>query len=87
MFTIYILYSHKDHKLYVGCTSSLPERLKDHQYGKVDATKYRRPLECIHEEHYENATDAYARERYLKSLWSGRFKKKLREEFESRLKP
>lgn len=76
-YSVYILLSKKDKKLYVGCTQNITKRLKRHNSGHVLATKYRRPLVLIHKERFENKTGAFNRERFLKSLWSGRFKKKL----------
>jgi putative endonuclease len=74
---VYILFSQKDNKLYVGCTSNPNQRLSEHNSGKVLATKNRRPLVMIHLEKYEKKGDAFQRERFLKSLWSGRFKKEI----------
>lgn len=78
---VYILLSTKDHKLYVGCSSNIEKRLNEHNAGKVLATKLRRPLELIHLEKFENKTDAFNRERFLKSLWSARFKRKVLNEY------
>jgi putative endonuclease len=85
MFNVYILYSHKDRQLYVGQTNDLEQRLTRHNNGHVGATKYRRPLTCIHNESFDTRTEAMAREKFLKSLWSARFKNKLKNEFESGL--
>ena len=76
-YTVYILYSRKFKNVYVGCTSNITKRLKRHQKGEVPATKYRRPLELIHTETIENKEDAFNRERFLKSLWGAREKKKI----------
>jgi putative endonuclease len=78
---IYILISKKDNKMYVGCTTDLEQRLVDHNSGKVSATKNRRPFEIIYSEKYTDKAEAFNRERYLKSLWSARFKKKLLTEY------
>lgn len=67
MFYIYILYSNKDHKLYIGSTNNLKRRVNEHNKGKVPATKHRSPLELIHYEAYKIKADAEAREEYLKS--------------------
>ncbi len=75
-YTVYILYSEKDHKLYVGCTNDVEKRLVRHNSGFVKATKNRRPLIIIHQENH-NKTDAFQRERFLKSLWGSREKKKI----------
>ena len=77
MFYVYILYSLKDKKLYVGCTNNLIKRFERHKNGHVLATKYRRPLELIHSEIFKNKTEAFQRERFLKSLWGAREKKKI----------
>lgn len=76
-YAVYVLYSQKDKRLYVGCTSDLQKRLKRHLTGQVEATKRRRPLVLIHSEEHENKGDAFNRERFLKSLWGAREKKKI----------
>lgn len=84
---VYILYSKKDRRLYTGCTSDIVQRLKDHETGKVYATRNRRPLVLIHAEEYPDKGEAFQRERFLKSLWAGRFKKKILSEYLGRAKP
>jgi len=76
-YTVYILYGQKDHRLYVGCTSNIESRLKRHQSGQVAATTNRRPICLIHTEKFESKADAFNRERFLKSLWGAREKKKI----------
>ena len=78
---IYVLYSYKDNKLYVGCSHDLENRISRHNKGLVSSTKHRRPLELIHQEKFSNKTDAFKRERFLKSLWGGREKRKILENF------
>ncbi|MEN8253437.1 MAG: GIY-YIG nuclease family protein [Patescibacteria group bacterium] len=63
----YVLFSLKDKKLYIGFTSNLENRLKEHRYGKVTSTRERLPLELIHYETFRNQKDAKAREKFLKS--------------------
>ena len=82
---VYILYSQKDHKLYVGCTHDVKTRVKEHNSGKVSATKSRVPLVLIHSEKFEDKTEAFNRERFLKSLWSGRLKGKILKEYLSKI--
>jgi putative endonuclease len=74
MYTVYILYSEKDRGLYVGCTSNIEERFKRHTNGQVLATMNRRPVVCIHTEEFLLKSEAFNRERFLKTLWSARFK-------------
>ncbi len=78
---VYILLSKKDNKLYVGCTHDTNQRLIDHNNGKVPATKSRRPFVIIHTEKFEDKGEAFNRERFLKSLWSARFKKKILKDY------
>ncbi len=77
----YILYSKKDKNLYTGCTKNLHRRISDHNNGKVISTQKRRPLILIHSEKFQNKADAFSRERFLKSLWGGRVKKKILKEY------
>lgn len=78
---VYILLSQKDNKLYVGCTHDLSQRLVDHNSGRVFATKLRRPFVMIYHEEYQDKAKAFNRERFLKSLWSARFKRKVLNEY------
>lgn len=86
MWIVYILYSQKDRNLYVRCTQNLNKRLEEHNAGMVISTKNRRPLVLIHSEKFENKGEAFKRERFLKSLWSSRFKKKIKKEYLERAK-
>ena len=78
---IYILLSKKDNGLYVGCSTNVDERIKSHNYGKVASTKNRRPLTLIYKESFDDKTGAFNRERFLKSLWGAREKKKILKEY------
>lgn len=80
MYSVYILLSKKDGKLYVGCTSDINERVCRHNNGGVDATKNRRPLELIYNEEHIDKSEAFSRERFFKSLWSGKIKKRILKE-------
>ena len=66
MYYVYVLFSHKDRKLYIGRTNNLKRRIHEHKSGKVTATKYRLPVEFIHYETYLKFNDAKRRELYLK---------------------
>ena len=79
--TVYILYSLKDKRLYVGRTQNLYKRLGQHFKGFVKTTKSKRPLVLIHKERYKTASEAAKRERFLKSLWGGKIKKKILKAF------
>lgn len=85
MYTVYILYSYKDKNLYVGQTNNLNLRLKRHNAGHVISTKLRRPLELLYSETCTSRLESMTREKYYKGLWSGRFKKQLKEDFEIKM--
>jgi len=63
----YILFSKKDNQMYTGSTSNLKLRLEQHQRGRVESTKNRRPLTLIYYEACINEADARRREKVLKS--------------------
>ena len=64
MYYVYLLRSLKDGKYYIGYTSDLKLRYKQHLNGEVESTRHRRPLELIYYEAY--STDELAREREQK---------------------
>jgi putative endonuclease len=74
---VYILYSKRDGKLYVGCTRDIKKRFNLHNSGQVKTTKYRQPLVLIHKEFFSDKAEAFSRERFLKSLWGARLKRKI----------
>jgi putative endonuclease len=75
MFFVYILYSDKFERYYVGMTVNLVKRLKAHNSGKVRSTKAFLPWEIIHTEIYPTRKDARQREKYLKSSAGRRWRK------------
>lgn len=77
MFYTYVLQSLKDESLYIGCTSDLEKRLKEHNNGYVLATKHSRPYKLIYYEAFLDKNDAKDREVYLKSGWGRRSINKL----------
>jgi putative endonuclease len=66
MYYVYVLFSLKDYKLYVGYTGDLKRRISEHSAGFSTATKERRPLKLIYYEAYLEELEAKRRERYLK---------------------
>lgn len=67
MFYTYVLKSKKDNKLYIGTSNDLKKRLKEHNFGHVEATKNRRPFILIYYEACFDKIKAYKRESYFKS--------------------
>lgn len=66
MYFVYVLFSKKDRRLYVGYSSDVLRRFKQHLSGQVDATCERRAVELIYYEAYLAEVEAKRREKYLK---------------------
>lgn len=81
MYWVYFLYSEKVRNVYIGCTKNLKNRIKEHQSGLVKSTRNRRPLVLIHIEKYTNLSLARKREKYLKSLYGYRERKRILKEY------
>ncbi len=75
MFYVYVLQSETDAGWYIGFSTDLRRRLKEHQAGKSFATSYRGPWRLIYYEAYLEEADALGREKYLKSGGGRRFLK------------
>ena len=75
MWYVYVLKSKKDGKNYVGSTNDLKRRLKEHNNGEVESTKYRQPLELIYYEAGLDESKARKREKYFKTIWGKRYLK------------
>jgi len=73
MFYTYVLQGELDGNFYVGYTKELKLRFEQHEKGKVNSTKERRPLKLIYYEACVNQEDALQRERYLKTYNGKRF--------------
>jgi len=66
MFYVYILLL-KNGDLYKGFTANLRVRIKEHNQGKVKATKNYKPINLIGYEAYCCKSDAQRREKFLKT--------------------
>ena len=64
---VYILSCAKNNSLYVGVTGNLRNRLKSHVEGETRTTRIFGPVKLIYYEAYLNKSDAYIREKFLKS--------------------
>ena len=84
MFYIYILKSKKDNKWYTGSTNNLQKRFRNHNLGRVNSTKNRRPFELIYYEACLNEQDARQREKYFKMGMGKRYLKNRLKRFLSR---
>jgi putative endonuclease len=67
-FVVYILYSKKFDKTYVGFTNSIIQRFYSHNFHatKGYTIKYR-PWEVVYVEFFDNKSEAIKRETWLKS--------------------
>jgi len=63
---VYVLKSKKDENLYIGSTTNLKRRLREHNEGKNFSTSFRKPFELIYYEAYRSLEDAREREKALK---------------------
>lgn len=69
----YVLRSRKDNKFYAGYTEDLKSRFEQHQKGRVESTKDRRPLEIVYSEACLDKLDAMHREKYFKTYLGKQF--------------
>ncbi len=65
--TVYVLGSLKDGRLYIALTNDLARRLKEHNRGYNKSTKGRGPFQLIRAETFPTRPQARAREKELKS--------------------
>lgn len=63
---VYVLRSLFHKFIYVGFTTDLKRRFKEHNNKEELSTKHYAPFELIHYEAYRNEKDAKRREEYLK---------------------
>ena len=66
-FFVYILYSEKFNKTYVGLTNNLNRRLKEHNNASNKSTKAYIPWKIIYTESLPDRVSARKREKYFKN--------------------
>jgi len=72
--------------LYVGYTSDLEKRFKEHNRGMNFSTKALCPWQLIHYEAYLDIDDAMRREKYLKTSQGSRLLKRMLKEYFYKIK-
>jgi len=72
-YTVYILYSQKRSRYYVGQTSNIENRLKKHNLGNVKSTKYGIPWELVLQIEVETRSEAIILENKIKKRGAKRF--------------
>ncbi|PTX41924.1 putative endonuclease [Christiangramia gaetbulicola] len=70
-FHLYILFSKKLDRFYVGATGNLQKRLEKHLSSSSGFTSKVRDWTIIYSEEYERKEDAFKREKQIK-LWKSR---------------
>ena len=76
IYYVYAIFSGLHDRIYVGLTSDLKSRVKEHNSGRVKSTKHYVPWKLIHSEEYSTRVKARNREKRLKTSFG---KKYLRE--------
>ena len=67
MYFVYVLFSEKLNKRYIGSTQNVDRRLNQHNLGKFKFTSGGIPWELIYKESFPTNADARKREIFLKS--------------------
>lgn len=70
---LYILKNIDTGRYYIGSTSNLERRIKQHKSGKTRTTKILKTFSLVYSEKYENLIDARMREKKLKSYKSKKY--------------
>jgi len=66
MYYVYVIQSERDSSTYIGFTSNLEKRIKEHNQGKTRSIKSKIPFRLVYREEYESKTEARKREIRLK---------------------
>ena len=82
MHYVYIIYSKKLDKRYIGSTSDLKERMKRHNSERSKFTAKGYPWKVLYYEAFLDKKDALREERFLKS---GQGRKRMNNLFENRI--
>ncbi len=75
MYFVYVLFSFKFNRSYVGMTKNIKQRLSEHNSKKNTSTKAFVPWEVVYTEEYNTQAEARIREKYLKTAAGRRWRK------------
>ena len=67
MYYVYVLWSSKLKKRYIGSTDNIEKRLVEHNRGSNKFTRDGVPWIIVHQEEFLTKTEALKREKFLKS--------------------
>jgi len=76
MYYVYVIQSLKDKKLYTGYTNDLQRRIEEHNAGRNEVTKDRKPFRLLYYEACHQKGDALRRELQLKTGFGRAYLKK-----------
>jgi putative endonuclease len=76
-FIVYILFSEKNQKYYVGCCQNMEERLIRHNSGRNKSTNSGIPWKLLYQEYFDTRSEAVARELSIKKMKSKIYIEKL----------
>ncbi len=68
MFTVYILYSEKFDRYYIGQTNDIEKRIIRHNSGNVISTKHYRPWKIVYTKEFTTRAEAMKEETRLKAF-------------------
>lgn len=80
MYFVYVLKSKKDGNLYIGRTNNFDRRFSEHESGKVQSTKSRRPFDVLKIIEVKTEIESVFLEKELKKGYS---RENLKKEFEN----
>lgn len=66
-YCVYVLFSDRDHMLYVGYTTDIHRRMREHELGLNKSTRLRGQFHLLFIEYYLFQDDAINREKYFKT--------------------
>jgi putative endonuclease len=67
MYIVYVIQSADRKHLYIGTTSDLERRIKEHNSGRRRFTSGKGPWNIVRREEFSNREHAFRRERFLKT--------------------
>ena len=73
MFSVYCIYSASLDRIYIGQTSNLQKRIKEHQRGYSKYTSRAKDWELIYSEQVDSRSAAFKLEKQLKSAAGRKF--------------
>ena len=73
MYTVYILYSKKSSRYYVGQTSDIKDRLERHNQGRSKSTKFGIPWSIVLQREFSSRSEVLILEKQIKNRGAKRY--------------